>query len=428
MRDAARPAEHPRNARSGSCSAGCARAACAVVLVAAAGLACGKKGPPLPPLVRLPAPPANIVAQRRGDTVDVSFTVPDTNTDRTRPANVERIDVYAITAPPTISDEQLLKRATKIGSVAVKSPKDPNAVVDEDERDEEVEPAVGTGLDQGATAHVEESLTRQAFAPADLGKPDREARRADAEAGRPLIGPLPSAPARTYVAVGVSTRGRKGPLSKRVTAPLIDPPPTPRDVHMVYTEKAVDLSWSPAAAPTSGPNAVLPSRPLGSAAPTIAYNVYDVSTDTPQKINKDPLDEPTLADPRMEWGEKRCYAIRAVAIVAGASVESSPTPAVCETLTDTFAPAPPKGLRSVPGEKTISLIWDPNGESDLGGYLVFRATSGGPLEQVTPKPIRETTFSDSVEPGVRYTYALKAIDRAGNPSAFSDRVDETARE
>ena len=390
-------------------------------------IACGKKGPPLPPLVRLPAPPANITAERRGDTVDISFTVPDTNTDRTKPANIERVDVYAITAPPAIPDDQLLKRATKVGTIAVKSPKDPNAVVDEDERDEEIEPAVGSGLDQGATGRVQEQLTRQAFAPADLAKDDRAARR-DADRHGPLLGPSQIASARTYVAVGVSSRGQKGPPSKRVTAPLIEPPPTPRDVGMSYTEKAVELSWAPLALATSGSDAVLPSRPLGSAAPTLAYNVYDVSTDTPQKVNKEPLAEPALADPRMAWGEKRCYAVRAVAIVAGATVESNSTPPECKTLTDTFPPAPPKGLRSVPGERTISLIWDPNGESDLAGYLVFRAKAGEPLAPMTPQPIQDTTFTDTVEPGVRYTYALEAVDKAGNPSAFSERVDETARE
>ena len=50
--------------------------------------ACGKKGPPLPPLVKLPVAPENLVAERRGNIVDLQFTVPGTNTDGTRPANV----------------------------------------------------------------------------------------------------------------------------------------------------------------------------------------------------------------------------------------------------------------------------------------------------------------------------------------------------
>jgi len=46
---------------------------------------------------------------------------------------------------------------------------------------------------------------------------------------------------------------------------------------------------------------------------------------------------------------------------------------------------------------------------------------------VTPAPIHETSFQDRGQPGVRYTYAVQAVDKAGNLSAPSDRVEETAR-
>ena len=406
-------------------------AAASALIVVIMAVGCGKKGPPLPPLVRLPVAPPNITADRRGDTVDVAFTVPDTNTDRTRPANIERVDVYAITAPSNVTDEQLLKRGTKIGSVAVKSPKDPNEVVDEDEQDEEVEPAVGKGLDQGVVAHVEESLTPQMFRQADLGADARASRRAtsDGDVARPLIGPALTMPARTYVAVGVSTRGKKGPLSKRVTAPLLEPPPPPSDLRMSYTETEVKLSWTPVAAVATQADDLLPSRPFGVPAPSIGYNVYDVSTPAaPVKVNKDPLPDPSASDPRIVFGEKRCYAVRTVASAASAVVESAAAPEVCDTLKDTFPPAAPKGLRSVAGVGSISLIWDPNGEGDLGGYLVYRGMAGAELAQITPQAIAETSFADNVQAGVHYVYAVRAVDKAGNISAFSERVDETARE
>jgi len=404
----------------------------AVVLacVVAASAACGKKGPPLPPLVHLPIAPPGITAERRGDIVDVTFTVPDVNTDKTKPANIDRVDVYAITAAPTVTDEQLLKRGTKVGSVAVKSPKDPNDVVDVDDQDEEVEPAVGAGLDQGVVAHVDETLTRQSFVPADLGR-DRRTRTQDAGGG-PMIGPPPTLTMRTYVAVGVSSRGKRGPFSKRVTAALIEPPATPQDVTMTYTEKAVTLTWSTVAATPELEGGVLPSRPLGVGAPSIAYNVYDVSAPrpaTPEKVNKDPLTDATFEDPRITWGQKRCYSVRALATVGSAAVESAPSPPVCETLADTFPPAAPTGLKSVAGEKTINLIWDPSPESDLEGYIIFRGTGAADLQPLTPQPIKETNFSDDkVTPGTRYVYAVKAVDKTGNASPFSERVDETARE
>ncbi|HEV2986518.1 MAG TPA: hypothetical protein VGX46_19110, partial [Vicinamibacterales bacterium] len=130
--------------------------------------ACGKKGPPLPPLLKIPVAPGELMAQRRAGTVDLQFIVPAANTDGTRPANVERVDVYAITGLPTVTDDQILKLGTKVASVTVKAPRDPDATVDPDEPDEEVEPPEGKGLDQGVVARVTEQLSEQALTPVDL--------------------------------------------------------------------------------------------------------------------------------------------------------------------------------------------------------------------------------------------------------------------
>ena len=96
-----------------------------VLLAAALAAGCGKKGPPLPPLIKLPAPPADLTAQRRGSKVDLQFTVPGANTDGTRPANVERVEVYGFTGPATVTDDQLLKHGTKVASLRTKTPRDP---------------------------------------------------------------------------------------------------------------------------------------------------------------------------------------------------------------------------------------------------------------------------------------------------------------
>src|SRR5207237_6098063 len=79
---------------------------CSVVSALIVSSGCGKKGPPLPPLVKVPAPPADFVAVRRGSEVDVQFIVPGANSDGTRPANVERVDVYAFTGPAALPAEQ----------------------------------------------------------------------------------------------------------------------------------------------------------------------------------------------------------------------------------------------------------------------------------------------------------------------------------
>ena len=75
------------------------RGAATVCLIATAVLAaaCGKKGPPLPPLVNLPSPPTEIVATRSGDDVTIRFTVPRSNITGAQPANLKSVEVYAWT-------------------------------------------------------------------------------------------------------------------------------------------------------------------------------------------------------------------------------------------------------------------------------------------------------------------------------------------
>jgi hypothetical protein len=99
------------------------------------------------------------------------------------------------------------------------------------------------------------------------------------------------------------------------------------------------------------------------------------------------------------------------------------------TPVDTFPPAAPVGLRTIalPGGE-IRLLWDPNSEADLGGYLILRGSGpDGPLTVITPEPIQSTSYSDVVAPNTQAAYAIKAVDKAGNISAMSTVETERSR-
>ena len=390
---------------------------------------CGKKGPPLPPLVKLPAPPTNVAAARRGDTVDLQFTVPLTNTDNSRPANVARVDVYALTGPGAVTDADLLKRGVRVGSVAVKAPRDPNLTTDPEEpEDESFEPPEGKGLDQGAVARVQETLSALSLVAPPPAAPVRGAKPAAVKAAEgPLLGPsAASALVRNYVAVPVATNGRKGPSSARVAVPLVPPPAAPSAPRVTFDENAVTVTW--AAGAPGDESGLLPSRPLAPASVATTYHVYEAPD---ARLTTAPIAEASFSDSRMAWGARRCYAVRRVRTVGALAVESDASPATCVTLVDTFAPAAPKDLKSIGTEGAISLIWEANGEKDLGGYLVLRGlVSGGPqpaMAAITSAPIHDTTFRDGVEAGIRYVYEVRAVDTAGNVSQSSNRVEEAAR-
>jgi hypothetical protein len=413
-----------------------------VIMVVAFAVACGKKGPPLPPLVRVPAAPADFTAERRGTEIRIQFTVPSTNTDGTKPANVARVEVYRFTGPSDTSDQQLLKLGTRVATVPVKAPRDPDVTTEEDEPQEEPE-LEDEGLDQGSVAQFEDELGSVPSSSQEEAKP-RRATNGEAAAG-PLVGVPALAPATIYAAVGLNKRGRKGPLSKRVAVPLVPPPRAPSPPTITYDETAIHVVWPPVAsiASAQGPRSEneLPSRVVGFSLPTVGYHLYDVSPASApvggpapksaaagqQRLTQTPLTEPRYDDSRIEWGATRCYTVRTVETIGGLPLESEAPPPQCQTLVDTFPPSAPKDLQLVAGERSINLIWAPNSEKDLAGYIVLRGVSPEKLESITPMPLADPTFTDSVQPGARYVYAVEAIDKAGNISPMSNRAEETAR-
>jgi hypothetical protein len=395
--------------------------------IALAATACGRKGPPLPPIVRMPAAPAEFRAERRGNTVELAFIAPATNTDKTRPADIERVDVYGYTGPASITEAELLKQSERIGSVVVRQPRDPDRTIDPDEPASDLEPLEAEGIDQGAATQLLEELTPEMLAPSVAAAGSEPA--AD---GRPLPAFPCTVPTRTYLSVGVSTSGRRGPASPPARVPLVPAPPPPSQPAIEYDEAAVVVTWTTApadagAAPKS--EAILPSRPLACGAPGASYHVYEVTAGpTETRVTAQPVDQSPFVDKRVEWGVERCYTVRTVHTIDELSVESEPAPPACVTLTDTFAPAPPRGLVAVASEGAISLIWDANGENDLAGYIVLRAPADTrQFAPIVAAPVQDTTLVDKVEAGVPYIYTVVAVDTAGNRSAPSAEAGDTAR-
>lgn len=406
-------------------------------------MACGKKGPPLPPLIKVPVAPVDFTAERRGDEVRLQFTVPAANSDGTRPANVERMEIYRFTGPATATDEQVLKFGTSVASVPVKAPRNPDITTEADEPPEQPD-LEEEGLDQGAIAQIEDMLVPAALTPVQLPQP-RGVRlpRDDRDRPRPLVGPPPAVPSTQYAIVGINTRGRKGPLSKRIPVPLVPAPSAPGTPAITYDENTITVTWTaPPSAQDAATADVLPSHPVGIPMPSYDYHVYDVSPSAVDpspnpaspsvagqiRLTMNPIGATRYQDTRMDWGATRCYTVRVLETIGALTLESESTEPACTTLKDEFPPAAPKDLRPVAAEGVISLIWEPNNEDDLAGYIVLRGPAPGDmLLPITPMPINATTFNDTVAAGVRYVYAVQAVDRAGNVSATSERVDEAAR-
>jgi hypothetical protein len=417
-----------------------------ILLLALCTAACGKKGDPLPPLVRVPVAPPDIKAERRGSTVDVTLTVPAVNTDGTRPANIELIQLFALTGPPDVPPETIIKYGTLVGGLDVKKPRDPNASVDADDPDAEVEPPEGPGLDQGATAAFQESVnlnSARSVGQATPRGPGNSVRGPDSfgPGGEvptpitPLVGASPL-PVRSYIAVGIGKRGRMGLLSTPARVPMVPPPGAPPQPHITYDEKTISLSWEGDAPPAAPAEAdVLPSRSLVSPPTKVTYNVYAIAPPAPTgeaqkdvKLTGSPVADLRYDDRGIAFGVERCFIVRSVESIGPLSVEGDPSPKACVTPVDTFPPAAPVGLEAIGVSGGINLVWDANTETDLAGYIVLRGRGpDGPMTVITPEPIQTTNLHEAVPPNTEASYAVKAVDKAGNESAMSKIVAERAR-
>ncbi|MEM7584043.1 MAG: endonuclease [Acidobacteriota bacterium] len=94
---------------------------------------------------------------------------------------------------------------------------------------------------------------------------------------------------------------------------------------------------------------------------------------------------------------------------------------------DTTPPAAPLSLMATAGNGSVSLSWLANGESDLAGYHVYRATSAsGPFGRVNGALVGVNSFTDSaVTNGTVYFYRVTAVDTSSNESADSNQVSAT---
>lgn len=442
-----------------------------LMLLVCAGVACGKKGPPLAPYVRVPALVTAVTPQRVGNDVYVSFTVPETNVDGQKPADISVVEIYAVTADRPPATEQQRALATLVATLPVR-PTLPDLPIP---ANGSAPPPLPPGVDRGAAVAIRDPLTADARLPIEmpLDKPVVSIETPIDEPLEylgPLVAPTPTQlPRRHYFVVSKSSRGRESMPSTPVSVPLEAGSSAPGQPEITHTALSMTIKWAPSpdartptfylaptvppvtlanatpgnvTAPVPPPLPPLAAKSLGFNTLATTYHLYDV---TPATTEPDPyaiaLPKPITPAPTVatEWpvvgvafGVERCFEVRAVDQVFGALVIGPASPRTCVTPKDTFPPAAPTNLAAIAGTGVINLIWDPNTESDLAGYIVLRgAAPGDTLQAITQQPVTVTSYRDeTAKPGARYVYAIVAVDRAEpqNVSPQSNRAEETARQ
>jgi hypothetical protein len=151
--------------------------------------------------------------------------------------------------------------------------------------------------------------------------------------------------------------------------------------------------------------------------PELADLYVVTRTDIPAEVET--VNDTRYEDVRYRAGRALTYRVTAGRRVAGNVVMGVGPESTTVTAEDKTPPAVPVGLEVKASEAGAYVAWEPNSESDLAGYRVFR--SEWPDSGFKPVTDRLTSgvgfFDSSYTPGLYY--AVSAVDESGNESAMS---------
>jgi len=340
-------------------------------------IACATIGPPQPPSLDLPEPPSDLRASRKGERVNLAWTIPTITTDR---ATVR-------SAGPTVVCRGLLESSacdTPVGEVAA--------------------PAGQSTSSYGRK--VQASYTDSL--PPEIKSDD------------------PSVFA-TY-AVEVLNRERRGAgPSNQVRVSLVRTLAPPRDFRAQVTKQGVVLSWKGEIVSVAAKNL------------NFVYRVYRRIEGSSEQalvgeVPAGSASDFSITDANIEWEKTYSYRAEAVTKIQRPDrslldVEGDDTAELTVFVHDVFPPSVPAELQAVfsgPGQTPfIDLVWAPVMDADLAGYNVYRREEDTAPAKLNAQLVKAPAYRDQhVTGGKKYFYSVTAVDVRGNESERSEEAGE----
>ena len=335
---------------------------------------CGKKGPPLPPLRHGPNRVTELSCRQKGNQVLLTGLLPDKNQDGGPVAEIREVRIFRMDRGGTALSPGSAGRSTQ------------RAALKQFNRE----------------ARRLASLSGEALTKALSG------RRVAFIDPDPVSGAVPDRGQDfTYAILAVDSDKHASPLSPLVTIRILPPPLPPSNLRSEVSEKRIRLVWEPPAAE-------------GKEEGTL-YNLYRAEAPGifPERSrNEKPQPQPFFEDEDFSFGKTYHYVVRSVIVEKGSSRESEDSLPLQVTPADVYPPAVPTGLAVSAESRVIKLYWFPNSENDLGGYRIYRSEKEGEgFEAIGGVGPQESTYIDgTAAPGVKYYYAVTAVDQSVPPN------------
>jgi hypothetical protein len=337
---------------------------------------CGTPGAPQPPSLELPKPVEDLRAVRRGNVVQLAWTMPSETTDG-----------QGIRGPISVRVCRAFRTQMNEGCKSI-------------------------AKDIPFSAQIARESNKQTFTD-DL---------------TPVLNEPHGMDFVNYNVEVLNSRGRSAGPSNLQTIFLAPAVPAPRSFMASVAADAVVLQWQAANAPES------PTLRT-----EYSYRVLRSSQgQSVGTVAELPITAAEYRDTNFDWDKPYTYQIVGVTKVLAredgrelAQFVGAPSEPVTITAKDTFAPTTPEGLQAVfagavdPNQNFIDLTWTPNVESDLAGYNIYRAANGAAPIKINSTAAPTPSFrDDQIASGTTYTYSVSAVDARGNESSRSQAVTE----
>lgn len=330
-------------------------------LVALAG--CGRKGPPLPPEIRLAEQTRDLAVYQEAEAAVLTLAYPAMTTAGGMLPDLEAVEVWRAHLPPAQEPRGTSTRERQVATQLLASRGELLRTLDRSELD---------AATRGPSLEIRDELSQW-----------YEAHQGE----MPLV--------LWYAVRSICCGGRPSSYSNIARLEPQLPPAPPSELTLAADATGVRLGWAA-------------QEGLGV--------VVERSTDGQlwQPLTTEPVTAGEWLDDTAAQGQTLSYRLRSVrALDGGGRVVGAPGAPVEVEHLDLYPPPPPANLVCLPEGRSVHLRWEGSAEATL--YRVLRQRDDGPWVHLDDRR-KGPELTDATPPLGSLTYAVKAVDEAGNES------------